>query len=415
MVMIDTKQRTVKRIETPQHFSYAKKRVAAYCRVSVDYEINLNSLNAQVDYYTRIINSNPLWEFAGVYADEGITGTTSKRSGFERLLSDCDSGKIDTILTKSISRFARNTVLLLQTIRHLKEKNINVRFERENIDSLSENGELLLTLLASFAQEESKSISDNTKWAIRKNFEKGIGNNFNRIYGYSYDGEKFSIVESEASVVRFIFSSYLSAMSPDEIVKELKAKGIVGLHNRPFTYSTIWGMLRQEKYTGCSLLQKTYNENYLTHKSVRNKGELTMYMAEGTRPVIIDKCTFDAVQKEIKRRSSLGILASKSVQFNPFSAKIVCAKCGKHFRRANTGICGRHKTVYYKWVCGTKIVKGASGCSAVNIPEKKLFEIAYSVTDNLQNIIRISVSDSALTFYLIDKRVIEKEFVHGKS
>ena len=206
MSLMDTiREKKITRISEPVLKTLTKKRVAAYCRVSVDYEINIHSLNAQVDYYTKMIGANPAWEFAGVYADSGLSGTTSNRAGFESLIKDCEQGKIDIIFTKSISRFARNTVLLLETVRRLKEKGINVHFERENIDSISGDGELLLTLLASFAQAESESISQNTRWAFRRNFEKGIGCHTNPMLGYRFNGDGFDIVEDEARVVQLIF------------------------------------------------------------------------------------------------------------------------------------------------------------------------------------------------------------------
>ena len=195
-----------------------KKRVAAYARVSLDSERLMHSLSAQVSYYSELIQKNPQWLYAGVYADEGITGTlTSKRDEFKRMIEDCEKGKIDIILVKSISRFARNTVDLLDTVRHLKSLGIEVRFEKENINSLSNDGELMLSILASFAQEESCSISENVKWGTRKRFEIGIPNGRVRVYGYRWKGDTLFVEPSEAEVVKRIYSEFLNGSPPRKV------------------------------------------------------------------------------------------------------------------------------------------------------------------------------------------------------
>lgn len=204
-----------------------KKRVAAYARVSMESERLQHSLSAQISYYNDKIQKNPDWLFAGVYADNGISGTgTEKRDDFNRLLTDCDAGRIDIVLTKSISRFARNTVDLLETVRHLKEIGVEVWFERENIHSMSGDGELMLSILASFAQEESRSISDNVKWGTRKRFEQGIPNGKFRVYGYEWQGEDLVIVPEEAAIVRQIFQNFLDGKSRLETEREFAAEGI---------------------------------------------------------------------------------------------------------------------------------------------------------------------------------------------
>jgi site-specific DNA recombinase len=396
-----------------------RKRVAAYARVSVDTEVNLHSLNAQVDYYSKMIRGKPDWQFSGVYADEGITGTKKDRPGFKRLLTDCDAGKIDMIITKSISRFARNTVLLLSIVRDLREKGIGVYFEREKIDSLSTDGEFMLTLLASFAQEESKSISDNTKWAIRKKFKKGVGNSF-ILYGYRWNGEEFVIVPEEAETVKMVFNNYLQGLSPDGIATMLRKKGRTPLQGGEFSYSSIWHMLRQVKYTGRSLLQKTFKENHLTHKTVSNSGELPMYLAEDTHPTIIDLATYEAVQKEIQIRKELGFLANQSISFSCFSSKIICGRCSRTYRRKTYSHRG-HEAKYRKWVCGTKIAHGAKSCPSCNLPERALYRLTSDVlgteivTDELFNkrIEKIIVSaDHELTFVFKDG---SKEIRHWQS
>ena len=386
-----------------------RKRVAAYARVSMDAEVNLHSLKAQVDYYKKLITVKRGWQFSGVYADEGISGTKENRPGFQRLITDCEVGKIDMIITKSISRFARNTVLLLSIVRDLREKGIGVYFEREKIDSLSSDGEFMLSLLAAFAQEESKSISDNTKWSIRRNFKRGIGNSFT-LYGYRWNGSEFVIVPEEAETVRMVFSSYLEGMSPDGIAALLRERGRTPLQGGEFSYSSIWHMLRQIKYTGRSLLQKTFKENHLTHKTVHNSGELPKYLAENTHPAIIDIATFEAVQREIKVRKELGYRANQSISFSCFSAKIICGRCSRTYRRKTYSHRG-HAAKYRKWVCSTKISSGAKSCSSCNLPERALYTMATdvlgteTVDDDLltQKIEKIIVSaDHELTFVFKD-------------
>jgi site-specific DNA recombinase len=215
----------VRKIEPSLPILPKRKKVAAYARVSEEKGRTFHSMSAQISHYSSFIQKNKEWIYAGVYADEGITGTTDNRTEFQRMIEDCEKGKIDIILTKSISRFARNTIDLLETVRYLKELGIEVRFESENINSLSDDGELMLTLLGSFAQEESRSISENVKWGIRKGFQKGIVNSF-CIYGYRWDGEKFNIVPEEAEVIRLIYDNFLKGYSAEHTEKQLKEMGL---------------------------------------------------------------------------------------------------------------------------------------------------------------------------------------------
>ena len=266
--------KTIERIDKKAPVLPRKKRVAAYARVSMESERMQHSLSAQVSYYSALIQKNPEWEYAGVYADYGISGTGMKgRDEFKRMLADCEAGAIDIILTKSIQRFARNTVDLLNTIRHLKELGIEVRFEKENIHSLSGDGELMLTILASFAQEESRSISENCKWGIRKRYERGETGGC-KIYGYRTKDGNLVIHEEEAAVVRRIFQMFLDGDSCYSIAQKLNAEGVPSYHRKRFNGEVIGVMIRQEKYTGCTLAQKFYAENHITHKLTKNKGEL---------------------------------------------------------------------------------------------------------------------------------------------
>ena len=355
-----------------------RKNVAAYARVSEEKGRTLHSLSAQISFYSSFIQSHSEWQYAGVYADEGISGTTDDRAEFRRMLEDCENGKIDIILTKSISRFARNTVDLLETVRHLKELDIEVRFEKENINSLSEDGELMLTLLASFAQEESRSTSENVKWAIRKGFEQGKTNSF-CIYGYRWNGEQFNIVPEEAEVVRLIYDNFLKGLSAEQTEKQLDEMGIKSYTGGHFSNTSIRAILRQERYTGNILLQKTYVENHISHKTKINNGELPKYYAENTHPAIIDQETFDKVQAEIARRRELGVFANWSINTTCFTSKVKCCNCGASYRRSGKRQRKDSSDVYHIWTCRTKDSKGVSECHAKDVPEKMLQKYSAKV------------------------------------
>ena len=242
-----------------------RKRVAAYARVSLEKDAMLHSLAAQVSHYSETIQKNPGRIYAGVYADEGLTGTKENRPEFQRLLQDCRAGKIDMVIVKSISRFARNTVTLLTTVRELKGLGIDVFFERENIHSMSGDGELMLAILASFAQEESLSVSENCKWRIRKKFSEGECL-FLRMYGYRFIDGELKLIPEEAEVIRLIYSSYLDGMGTASIANMLNEKGIPSFGRDKWARSTILGILRNEKLAGNLLLQKTFRVDHLTKK-----------------------------------------------------------------------------------------------------------------------------------------------------
>jgi site-specific DNA recombinase len=347
-----------------------RKKVAAYTRVSEEKGRTLHSLSAQVSFYNNLIQKNPDWEYVGVYTDGGITGTsTESRAEFQRMLADCDAGKIDVVLTKSISRFARNTVDLLETVRHLKDLGIEVRFEKEGINSLSGDGELMLAILASFAQEESRSISENVKWSIRKDFEKGKTNSF-CIYGYRWTGKEFVIVPEEAEIISLIFKNFMNGMSAEETEKQLEEMGVKSYTGGRFSNTSIRKILTQEKYTGNMLLQKTFVESHITHRTKINRGELPMYYAENTHPAIIDKETFDVVQAEIARRRALGVFANKSISTTCFTSKIKCGICGKSYRRSGKRQRKDSSEVYYIWICRTKSEKKYKTCKSKDIPEE---------------------------------------------
>ena len=349
-----------------------KKKVAAYARISMESERMNHSLSAQVSYYSSLIQKNPEWQYAGVFADNGVSGTgTAKRDAFRRMMEAADKGEIDIILTKSIQRFARNTVDLLEAVRHLKSIGVEVRFEKEHISSMSGDGELMLTILASFAQEESRSISDNVKWGTRKRFAQGIPNGHFRVYGYRWEGDALAIVPEEAEIVRRIFRNFLDGKSRLETEREFAAEGIVTRSGCRWEDSNIRLILTNVTYTGNLLLQKEFVSDPFSKKRKKNRGQLPKYYVENTHPAIIDKATFDFVQEEMARRKELGPLANKSLNTCCFTGKIKCGKCGKSFmrntrtNRAKMSLLGEKVT---GWVCGSSKKKGFP-CKAKEIPE----------------------------------------------
>lgn len=377
-----------------------KKRVAAYARVSMDSERLMHSLSAQVSYYSELIQKNPEWIYAGVYADEGITGTLkSKRNEFKRMLEDCENGKIDIILVKSISRFARNTVDLLNTVRHLKGLGIEVRFEKENINSLSSDGELMLSILASFAQEESRSISDNVKWGTRKRFEKGIPNGRTRVFGYRWADDILVVEPDEVEIVQRIYSEFLSGSSPRKIAKNLNADKITTINGCKWSDFNIRYILKNITYTGNMLMQKSFVDDPISKKRKQNIGELTQYFVENTHEPIIYKTIFDKVQNEFIIRSE----KRKSV----FAQKLKCGICGERYVR-NT--CGNPP--YKLWVCKTKKNCGCSVCGGVSIREEKLKEVSAEIL-GLKEFDDTAFIEQIKSIIMEDKYVIRFEFYNG--
>lgn len=396
----------------------SRKKVAAYARVSMESERLHHSLSSQISYYSELIQGNPEWEYAGVYADEGITGTEAKkRAEFQRMLADCEAGKIDIILTKSISRFARNTVDLLETVRRLKELGISVRFEKENIDSLSGEGELMLTVLASFAQEESRSISENVKWGIRKRYGEGIPNGRFHIYGYRWEEDHLVVEPEEAKTVKLIYANYLSGISAETTGKQLEEAGVKSPYGKPFSSPSIRAILSNITYTGNLLLQREYISNPITKKCKKNCGELPQYFVENTHEAIIPMETYLAVQAERERRRELGVFANPSIKTTCFTSKIKCGICGASYRR-----CGRRQKknsdeVYYIWKCQTYCSGGKAACPSKNIPEitlKKICAETLGVPEFdgelfLREIEKIvTIGGDRLDFHFKDGRVVQK-------
>ncbi|MDR1927517.1 MAG: recombinase family protein [Oscillospiraceae bacterium] len=352
---------------------HRKKRTAGYARVSTDLEEQQTSYEAQVDYYTRHIKENPDWEFVSVYTDEGISATsTKKRDGFNRMIADALAGRIDLIITKSVSRFARNTVDTLTTVRQLKEKGVEVFFEKENILTLDSKGELLITIMSSLAQEESRSISENVTWGQRKRMADGkVSLPYAQFLGYEKGEDGFpKIVESEAKIIRLIYCMFLEGKTYALIAKHLTDSGIpTPAGKEVWCVSTIMSILQNEKFKGHALLQKGFTVDFLTKKKKVNEGEVPQYYVENSHPAIIAPETFDLVQSEIKRRKQSGRRLSSA---SPFSSKIVCGECGAFFGSKVWG--SRKDDKRYRrtiWQCNAKYARGQRGkfCDAPHLTE----------------------------------------------
>lgn len=364
--------KTVKMVLHPPKLE-RKKRVAAYARVSSGKDAMLHSLSSQVAYYSEFIQKHGDWEYAGVYADEAITGTKEKRDEFQRLITDCHTERIDLILTKSISRFARNTVTLLETVRELKTLGVDVFFEEQGIHTISAEGELMMTILASYAQEESLSASENQKWRIKRNFEGGKPWDCTML-GYRAKNGVFVIVPEEAETVRLIFKWYLDGLGRPAIANRLDEMGVPTRFGKGWHQDTIRKMLQNEKYAGDLLLQKTFRTDHLTKQTRANRGELPMYFVQEAHEPIIDRATFDDVQLEIAKRAEL--IQVKVGSTTVFTSNIRCSICGKNYRRKTTptGI---------TWICATYNVRGKKYCASKQIPEETLKSVSAEVLSSV--------------------------------
>ncbi len=344
-----------------------KKRVCAYTRVSGDRDEAFHSLSAQVSYYQRKIAEHPDWEFVEVFSDRGITGTKDKREGFQAMLTACREGKVDIVLSKSITRFARNTVILLETIRELKKLGVDVHFEEEHIETLSYSGELLISILAARAQEESRSASENQLWRIKKSYEKGIPVTGNCL-GYRMVNHQFLIDEEEEQIVLRIFSMYLSGMGFTAIAKILtKEKVKTSTGTTKWRAEAVRCILTNEKYCGDLILQKKYRIDHLSKKVVINKGEKPKFEVRDAHDPIISREVFDAVQEEIlKRKEQFG--PKKPCERYAFSGLLRCGECDGLYIHT---ISAPH-TRYEKnnWMCRNSKQYGKEACSATwRIPE----------------------------------------------
>ena len=401
-----------------------KLRVAAYCRVSTDSDEQATSYEAQVEHYTDYIQKNPEWEFAGIFADDGISGTnTKKREEFNRMIGECMAGQIDMIITKSISRFARNTLDCLKYIRQLKEKNIPVYFEKESINTMDAKGEVLITIMASLAQQESQSLSQNVKLGLQFRYQNGqVQVNHNRFLGYTKDAEGHLIIDpAQAEVVKRIYREYLEGYSMDKIAAGLERDGILtGAGKTKWWTSTINKILRNEKYIGDALLQKTYTTDFLNKTRVKNTGIVPQYYVEADHEAIIPKDIFMRVQEELVRRRVVKVSANgkkRTYSSNHcFSQIVICGECGEMFRRIHWNNRGRKSIV---WRCLSRLEPTGQECHARTVNETVLENVVVQAINTLlgdrstyqaqlqQNIAKVIRDAQKTTADGIDEQLIE--------
>lgn len=357
-----------------------KLRVAAYCRVSTDSEEQATSYDTQIEHYTAYIQGHPDWMLAGIFADDGISGTnTKKREEFNRMIDECMAGNIDMIITKSISRFARNTLDCLKYIRQLKDKNIPVYFEKENINTMDSKGEVMLTIMASLAQQESQSLSQNVKLGLQYRYQQGeIQVNCARFLGYTKDENKrLVVVPEEAEIVKRIYREYLEGASMLKIARGLEADGILnGAGNKKWHTSNINQILRNEKYIGDALLQKTYTTDFLTKTRVKNHGLVPQYYVENSHEAIIPREIFMQVQEELIRRRIVHTSPNgKNRTFSSthsFSNMIICGGCGEFFRRIHWNNRGKKSIV---WRCISRLENTGQFCDARTVLESSIEQV----------------------------------------
>jgi len=386
MAVTKIPKKTVTLIQPKKSFivdkeKHRQKRVAAYCRVSTGSDEQITSYNNQMKVYTEMIAANKEWEFAGLYADEGISGTRAdKRPQFQKMIDDCLKGKIDMIITKSVSRFARNTVECLDYVRMLKEKGIGIYFEEQNIDTLKSDSELYLVIYAGFAQSESESISKNITWTHRKNFEEGKPIfMYSRWLGYKKgeDGTP-EIVPEEAEVVRRIFDMYLSGKSTDEIANIMRSENITFPEKKLIlSKSAIIRMLKNEKYCGDCILQKTITLDPISKKRKANEGEAPMWLVENSHPAIISRDVFNRVQEETSRRNAKAPASQKNAltatgkhSRYALTDVLMCGECGSRFRRVTWTARGNKRIV---WRCISRLDYGKKYCpDSITVSEEAL-------------------------------------------
>lgn len=373
-----------------------KIKVAAYCRVSTDSDEQAGSYEIQVDHYTDYINRNPCWELAGIYADDGISGTnTRNREGFNRMIEDCMNGRIDMVITKSISRFARNTIDCLNYVRKLKDKNIAIIFEKENINTLEASGELLLTIMASLAQQESASLSQNVKMGLQFRYQEGkVQINHNHFLGYTKDEDgNLVIVDNEAKIIKRIFREFLEGKSYRNIADGLERDNIAtGSGGRKWHISTVRGILRNEKYMGDALLQKTVTTDFINKTRIRNDGSAPQYYVKDSHQPIIPRDLFLLAQEELLRRSNLksGKNSDKNRAYSSryaLSGICICGTCGDIYRRIKWNNRGKRSVV---WRCCNRLENGPTGCNATTIPED---ELQTAVVKALNQLVKFSDND----------------------
>jgi len=377
--------------QMPIHANHVKK-VAAYARVSTNSDEQYTSYEAQVYFYKKYIQEKPDWEYTEVYADEGLSGTTTKkRTEFNRMIKDALNGKINLIITKSISRFARNTLDTISYVRKLKAKGIEVFFEKENLWTLDPKSELILTIMASIAQEDSRSISQNVTWGKRVGFQEGnVSFAYKRFLGYKKEDDKIVIDDDQAVIVRMIYRMFLvEGKTPTGIARYLKSQHIKTPSGKSanWTKNTITSILTNEKYKGDALFQKTYTVNYLDHTKAINTGQIPQYYVENNHPAIIDRDTWEQVQIEIERRNKLGAHYSSS---DVFALKLICEDCGSFYCKKKWHTNTKYERFVYQ--CNSKFHKGKDKCKTPHFNEddiKKKFIKAYNlIAEDKQRVIK---------------------------
>ena len=395
-------ERAISQVEFKYDFGFKKINVAAYARVSSDKDAMLHSLLQQREYYENLITNNYSWNYVNVYVDEGITGTKTNRPQFTKMIEDAKKGKIDLIVTKSISRFARNTLTLLNTVRELKELNVDIYFEEENIHTLQSEGELLLSILASKAEEESRSVSENMRWRIKKNFSEGLSWG-THLYGYEYKNNEYKVIPQEAIVVRRIFDLFLSGNGVNKISKTLTELGYFNRNNKPFPPSTIRKMLLNEYYTGNKLLQKTYRKDYLSKKKELNKGLLPQYYVEESHEAIISNDEYLAVKELFMLKANKYAKKCKNAVKSPLKGLVACSCCNSFYRRKKV-----HNK--YIWICGKVLDKGASSCNSKQVPEDKLLDATSSIIGSVE---ADDIKDEINKIYVCENHILRFELKDG--
>ena len=350
-----------------------RKRVCAYARVSTTSEAQGESLENQTIYYQNLIEGNPEYEYVDVFADYGTTGTKDERSEFQKMLALARAGEIDLILTKSISRFARNTTIVLEVVRELKELGVEVVFEKDKISTFTGDGELMLTVLSSFAQEESKSASENLKWRYRQKFEQGeLAVNATRFLGYDKNKHGELVVNPiQAKVVEQIFDDYISGKGSFVIAKELNTEGVMTVAGGKWHSSTVLNIVKNEKYKGDAKLQKTYSKDHLSKKKCVNHGEVDSYYIENNHPPIVSKKIWDEAQRQIalraKAKGNVGETKNKYQNRYPLTGMLLCSRCGAPLRRRIWN--SKYSCKKIVWQCSTYIKNGKNACHGTAIDD----------------------------------------------
>ena len=390
---------------------FETKKVAVYARVSRESEVKHHSIEAQKQYLKEYINQHPFWDFAGYYVDEGVTGTKLDRPALNRMIDDAKEGKIDIILTKSVSRLGRNTSAVLKLLQELKEMDVTVVFDTEHISTADPEGMFYLQSQCIMAEATSKQNSDYQKWAIRNRFKEGIPSYF-RIYGYKMIDHQLYIVPEEAEVIKRIFDMYLSGMGHESIARQLTNEGIPSPENNRWRRLAVFRILTNERYTGDLLLQKWYRENHISKKTKRNKGDLPQYLIVDAHEAIISKEVFEATQAEIERRAKkvkktvtkakvTGTGNPKADQPRLFTRLIHCGVCGGMYKYKYLTMRSNNREV---WICRNYFELGKEYCETKAIPENILIRTTLEVLLE-QKLIKGCISDSQLTSKLIHKHI----------